>query len=140
MANDIYAVIDTNVIVSAMISKRRDTAPVLLWNYYIMRPVGKAIIPVYNNEIIDEYENVLRRPKFRLDDWLVDEVLETIRRVGIHADRLVSDEAFPDPKDIVFYEVTLSVEDAYLITGNIKHFPKKPFVLTPAQMLDLLAQ
>ncbi len=45
---------------------------------------------------------------------------------------------FPDPKDVVFYEVALSKEDAYLVTGNIKHFPKKPFVVTPAEMLAIL--
>ena len=44
----------------------------------------------------------------------------------------------PDPKDIVFYEVALSVEASYLVTGNIKHFPKKPFVVTPAEMLQII--
>ena len=39
---------------------------------------------------------------------------------------------------MVFYEVTLSVDEAYLITGNIKHFPIKPFVVTPAQMIEIL--
>ena len=41
-------------------------------------------------------------------------------------------------KDIVFYEVALSVEDSFLITGNIKHFPKKPFVVTPTEMLQII--
>jgi predicted nucleic acid-binding protein len=43
-----------------------------------------------------------------------------------------------DPKDIVFYEVALSVEDSYLVTGNTKHFPKKPFVVTPSEMLQII--
>jgi hypothetical protein len=38
----------------------------------------------------------------------------------------------------VFYEVALSKDDAYLVTGNTKHFPKKPIVVTPAQMLEIL--
>ena len=42
------------------------------------------------------------------------------------------------PKDVVFYEVTLSKEDAYLVTGNIKHFPQKPFVVTPAEMIAII--
>ena len=45
---------------------------------------------------------------------------------------------FPDPDDIVFYEVKMSVDDAYLITGNIKHFPKNPLVVTPLQMVEVL--
>jgi hypothetical protein len=32
----------------------------------------------------------------------------------------------------------MSKEDAYLVTGNIKHFPKKPIVVTPAEMLEIL--
>ena len=44
----------------------------------------------------------------------------------------------PDPKDVVFYEVALSKEDAYLVTGNIKHFPKVDFVVTPAEMIDIM--
>ena len=38
----------------------------------------------------------------------------------------------------VFYEVALSVDDSYLVTGNTKHFPKKPFVVTPAEMLQII--
>ena len=38
----------------------------------------------------------------------------------------------------MFYEVALSEEDAYLVTGNTKHFPKSPIVVTPAEMVKLL--
>ncbi len=38
----------------------------------------------------------------------------------------------------MFYEVALSKDDAYLVTGNTKHFPNKPIVVTPAEMLDIL--
>ena len=47
----------------------------------------------------------------------------------------------PDPKDRVFYEVVMEErksENAYLITGNIKHFPIKPYIVTPRQMLDII--
>ena len=57
---------------------------------------------------------------------------------GISAERIQSSETFPDPKDIVFYEVALSKEEAYLVTGNTKHFPKSPIVVTPAEMLEIL--
>ena len=50
------------------------------------------------------------------------------------------EEIFPDPKDIVFYEVSLSKEGSYLVTGNIKHFPQKSFVITPAEMVRLLEE
>jgi predicted nucleic acid-binding protein len=44
----------------------------------------------------------------------------------------------PDPRDQVFYEICLSVEDAYMVTNNKKHFPLKPRVVTPTEMLSLL--
>ena len=51
------------------------------------------------------------------------------------------EEIFPDPKDIIFYAVTMAAKknyDPYLVTGNIKHFPVKSFVVTPREMLTIL--
>ena len=48
-------------------------------------------------------------------------------------------QSIPDPKDIVFYEVALSKEDSFLVTGNTKHFPVKPIVVTPAEFIKILA-
>ena len=50
----------------------------------------------------------------------------------------VTDGVFPDPKDLVFYEVALSKEESFLVTGNLKHFPKKPFVVSPAEMMEII--
>jgi len=60
---------------------------------------------------------------------------------GLNLDRTkVADETFSDPKDIVFYEVKMSKEDAYLVTGNTRHFPRKPFVITPRGMCKVPLQ
>ena len=100
------------------------------------------VTPVYNEEIIDEYTEVLSRPKFGFDRKLVELLVDHIRRVGISSDRLNSDEDFPDKDDIVFYEVTLSQlsrdEHTYLVTGNIKHFPAKSFVVTPKEFVEIV--
>lgn len=69
---------------------------------------------------------------------LVNKYLKSICKLGISSERVKSDEVFPDKDDVVFYEVALSKEDAYLITGNIKHFPKTPIVVTPAEMIEIL--
>lgn len=29
-------------------------------------------------------------------------------------------------------------DNAYLVTGNIKHFPIKPYIVTPKEMLDII--
>ena len=93
----------------------------------------ERIVPLYNDEILEEYKSVLSRPKFHLNLSLIETVIKAIITYGLNIDRTpAADIEFPDPKDIVFYEVALSVEDSYLITGNIRHFPVKPFVVTPA--------
>ena len=42
----------------------------------------------------------------------------------------------PDEDDRIFYEVCLSKEDSFLVTGNLKHFPKEPQVITAAEMME----
>ena len=99
----------------------------------------ERIVPLYNDEILEEYKSVLSRPKFHLNHSLIETVIKAIITDGLNIDRTpAADIEFPDPKDIVFYEVALSVEDSYLITGNIRHFPVKPFVVTPAEMVRIL--
>lgn len=129
-----YAVIDTNVLVSSLLSPHPDSATVLIRKHI----ASGDLVPLFNAEILAEYCSVLARPKLGLPEGLAAAVLDAIIEVGFPIGRTASTESFPDPKDVVFYEVTLSKEDAYLVTGNIKHFPKKPFVVTPAEMLAIL--
>jgi putative PIN family toxin of toxin-antitoxin system len=130
----IYAVIDTNVFVSALLSRYSDSATVLVINALLNR----GICPLYNQEIIIEYKDVFHRDKFHFPSESINTIIDTVQKYGISAERITSYEAFPDPKDIVFYEVALSKEDAYLVTGNKKHFPQTPIVVTPAEMLEIL--
>lgn len=132
----IYAVIDTNVMVSAMLTHNIQSA-----TFKVMEAMFEnQIIPLYNEDIIDEYEDVLQRPKFGFSESEVNHYLETLKQVGIHSLRIPTTEHFPDPKDVVFYEVAMSKEDAYLVTGNKKHFPNTPIVVTPAEMVEILSQ
>ena len=130
----IKAVIDTNVIVSAYITKNLEAATSKLWEAVLQC----KLTPIYNEEILGEYSEVLRRKKFGIPEHLVKWTLDKIVSNGVRGERVLSDEFFPDPKDVVFYEVALSKEDAYLVTGNTKHFPKKPIVVTPAEMREIL--
>lgn len=83
---------------------------------------------VFNDEIINEYKDVLSREKFHLNQSDITLAMKVITDYGVNLGRTkVNDEAFLDPRDIVFYEVKMSKEDAYLVTGNIKHFPQKTF-------------
>ena len=72
------------------------------------------------------------------DTKAISSILNKIQMSGKASNRVSISAALPDPKDVVFYEVAMSKEDAYLVTGNTKHFPKKPIVVTPAEMLEIL--
>ncbi len=130
-----YAVIDTNVLVSAMLKWDSVPGTVLELTY------GGTIIPLLNADVVKEYRDVLARSKFHLPREIINEAIGEIERLGIYVDGGSLDVELPDPKDRVFYEVVMEErksEDAYLVTGNIKHFPEKPFVVTPRQMLDII--
>lgn len=127
-------IIDTNVIVSAFLSRHNDSATVLFLDCLFKG----TITPIYNDEILNEYFTVLTRSKFKIAKEKIDAVLTEIKTKGIHSERVNSGETLPDAKDLVFYEVALSKEDSFLVTGNLKHFPKKPFVVSPAEMMEII--
>ena len=130
----VYAVFDTNVIVSAMITSHSDSPTVKV----VEKVATGQITPLFNGEIIAEYDEVLHRAKFNLREMDIANMLELFISKGEAMTRIVSIEFFTDPNDVVFFEVALSKQGAYLITGNTKHFPKNPIVVTPAEMLQIL--
>ena len=130
-----YAVIDTNVIVSAMLKWNSVPGNIVEFSF------NGLIVPVFNDEIIKEYRDVLLRPKFHLTEQIVNDVLDAITENGVYVNGEKIDVELPDPKDRVFYEVVMEKrreEDAYLVTGNLKHFPVKTFIVTPREMLDII--
>ncbi len=130
-----YAVIDTNVLVSAMLKWDSVPGSVLELVY------SGTIIPLLNQHIVKEYREVLARPKFRLTQQIIEDAVGEIERLGLYVDARGLDIPFSDPKDRVFYEVVMEERnetDSYLVTGNIKHFPEKPYIVTPRQMMDII--
>lgn len=130
-----YAVIDTNVLISAMLKWNSVPGNVLEFTF------SGTIVPVLNEHIVREYREVLSRPKFKFPKDIIDTIVSEIERLGIYIDAPELEVELPDPKDRVFYEVVMeerSTEDAYLVTGNLKHFPEEPFVVTPRQMIDII--
>lgn len=132
-----FAVIDTNVLVSAMLKWQSVPGSVMEF------ALEGFIIPVLNKEIVAEYRAVLARPKFGLDDKIIIDIIDSLENVGFYVDAETIDIELPDSKDRVFYEVVMEErkeEEAYFVTGNIKHFPDKPFIVTPRQMLDIILE
>ena len=132
-----YVVIDTNVLVSALITRNENSPTVQILHF-----LAKGnIVPVYSDEIVREYNEVLRRDKFKLPEIIIINLLKDIMDNGLKVTELTEvNEVMPNPKDIVFYAVTVSAKDkdAFLVTGNGKHFPEKPFVVTPLELVQIL--
>ena len=137
MGIKIFAVIDTNVLVSALFSIHGQSNPAIV----IRKIIDGTITPLYNEEILTEYTDVLNRDKFPFRHSDIEWIINLFKEHGQSLSRTpISDEDFIDKDDIVLYEVALSKEDSFLVTGNTKHFPKKPFIVTPAEMLEIISQ
>ncbi|MDO5329401.1 MAG: putative toxin-antitoxin system toxin component, PIN family [Coriobacteriia bacterium] len=128
-------VIDTNVVVSSLLKRKSNPWQIL---QYVAE--GK-IVPLVNGEILLEYNKVLNRNKFDFNKKDIDICLLIIFKHCLCLDRMTTDELFIDKQDIVFYEIALAARErgnSYLITGNKKHFPEKPFVVSPREMVDII--
>ena len=134
----IYAVVDTNVIVSALITKNPQSPP----NLVLREMLDGKIIPLYHDDIIEEYREVLSRTKFHLKEETIQKVINSIISNGIEVNPTPTGEILIDMDDLVFYEVAMEKrdDDAYLVTGNQKHYPVKDFIVTPSEMLSILNQ
>ena len=131
-----YAVIDTNVFLSAMISKNDDAATVRV----LEAVLNGRIIPLYHQEILGEYDEVLHRVKFHIPEILIQNLLGAIVRYGVEIFPQPTGEVLVDMDDLIFYEVAMEKrdEDAYLVTGNQKHYPISDFIVTPAEMMEII--
>jgi len=78
----LYVAVDTNVLVSALLSKKSDTATVLV----IRSMLNGEFIPLYSEDILEEYD------------------------------------------------------DAFLVTGNLKHYPGRSYIVTPVEFMHILEE
>ena len=132
----IYAVIDTNVLVSALITHNSLSATAKV----VRLLLEGGFVPLYESNIIEEYQEVLHRSKFKLLPDVADAIISHIKEHGIETSRTAFQELMPDEDDRVFYEVSLSVDDSFLVTGNLKHYPQTPKVISPADFINVIME
>ena len=111
-------VLDTNVLVSAMLSRNGNVALVLR----IARSGGFQVC--ISAAILDEYEDVLRRAAFRIPPESVDQLLMDLRSKGLIVEPKIEVIASPHETDNRFLECAEEARATYLVTGNKRHFPK----------------
>jgi putative PIN family toxin of toxin-antitoxin system len=134
----IRAVIDTNVLVSGLLSPAGNEALILL-------AIHQGLLrPCPSEEIIEEYAAVLARPKFA---FLPDEIAALIAMLRdrgelFHAE--VSPVTSPDPGDAKFLLCAKAAGADFIITGNKRHFPETPYgtahVVSAGELLDRITR
>lgn len=123
-----HVVIDTNVVVSSILSDKG--APSKIMNLCF----SGVLRMVYTADIFDEYKRVLAYGKLNIAVETQAGITGAIREAGTMIDPPRSGIPMPDESDRVFYD-TAKAGSAILITGNIKHYPAEPFIMTPADFL-----
>ena len=130
----VHAVIDTNILVSALLTSN-PTSPT---KGVLDQVREENIRPMINGEIIEEYAEVLSRSKFHFAKTDIEDTLNLFLVKGENYTPECLREGFADPDDIIFYETYLMKDDAYLISGNLKHFPSEPRIVSPADILHII--
>ncbi len=117
----IRAVIDTNVFVSALISPSGNEA-------LIVFAIQQGLIkPYFSGEILEEYAEVLARPKFGFPPDEIQTLIDLIRSRGEGVSRLQQplSSSSPDPSDEKFLICARTAQVDYIVTGNRRNFPSQ---------------
>jgi putative PIN family toxin of toxin-antitoxin system len=111
-------VIDTNIVVSAALNEDGLQRTVLL--IATTKPARLYV----SEAILEEYGRVLARPHLHISKGLGQQILQLMKnRSHVVVPRLRVEAAL-DPDDNMFLECADVARADYLVTGNLKHFPK----------------
>jgi uncharacterized protein len=132
-------VIDTNVLVSALLS--RSGVPARLLERFLAGAGHELLCDV---RVLDEYRDVLGRPEFSFGAAAVADLLEAVEAVALVVDAPPLAVRLPDADDLPFLEVAAAGRAYALVTGNVRHFvpvqgshPVR--VVSPREALELIA-
>jgi putative PIN family toxin of toxin-antitoxin system len=124
-------ILDTNIIVSALLSPQGLPAKIL--NLVL----NGSVTIVYDNNVVAEYIDVLGRAKLKINNELRNLVIEFIGKEGEYTVAEPQKIKFDDEDDKIFYELYKSGGIDYLITGNKKHFPKEKGIVTAREFVEI---
>ena len=111
-------VLDTNILVSALLSPLGPPAQVFLMT--ILEPNMELCI---SGDIYAEYEEVIRRPRLNRSQREIETTLRTVREKGFWIKPVEKVRVCSDPDDDIFLECAQAARAEYLVTGNLRHFP-----------------
>jgi putative PIN family toxin of toxin-antitoxin system len=129
-------VVDTNIVVSAALK------PDGLQRTVLMLAIIKPARLYVSNAILTEYHAVLSRPEFQIRKGLRQQLLDLLikRTQLVNPARRI--RVANDPEDDKFIECADAARADYLVTGNVRHFPKfwkNTKIVTSREFLSLAA-
>ncbi len=130
----IRVVIDTNILVSALLQPEGLRAAVL------MLALSGEVQLCVSDSVFAEYDEVIRRPRFKRSAEVIDSTLQSIRKLGHWVKPGARVEECTDPDDNIFLECAQAAAADYLVTGNQRHFPerwKKTRVIGAREWIEL---
>ena len=129
-------VLDTNVLVSALLSPFGPPARVL---GLVMTGAVNCCVDA---RILAEYDHVIHRPRLSIDPAKADEVLEELHQSGLSAASVPLPRPLPHEDDDPFVEVGLAGGARCLVTVNAAHFPDDRClglpVISPAEFVAVV--
>lgn len=127
-------VLDTNVIVSALYTKNSESNTVKTISLIGM----KNFSFYYSDKILSEYKEVLNRKEFGFRKEKIEKFINDFLDIAIKVNEKQINILIYDEKDIPFYNVyeTIKSDNTFLITGNVKDFPKEKNIVTPKEFID----
>lgn len=131
-----YVILDTNVLVSGLLSKSCDSPTFKCIDLFLNRKIILITGPI----LLQEYKLVLSRKKFSFDKNDIEYLLQYLKKFSIFISAKSLDNYNFDINDKHVYELFNSFvdENFYLVTGNIKDFPKNDHIVTPRSFIELI--
>jgi putative PIN family toxin of toxin-antitoxin system len=133
----VRVVVDTNVLVSGLLSPHGPPGRI------VDGLIAEELRALFDDRMIDEYRDVLQRPKFGFEKREVADFLDHVVAAGEHVSAPPLKVRLPDVDDLPFLEVAVAAHADALITGNLKHFPRASRsganVVSPNDFVELWA-
>jgi len=133
----IRAVLDTNILVSALLQPLGPPAKL-----FLLALTGTGLELCISGEIYAEYEEVIRRPRLKRTQSEIENALRAVRENGFWVKTKTRVDVCPDPDDNIFLECAEAAQADYLVTGNLRHFPRAwgvTRILTAREALEAIS-
>jgi uncharacterized protein len=136
-------VFDTNIVISAALDTQKHLVPEGRPSLCLRLAFAGGVNLVLSDYLLSEYEEVLLRARFGFSPRWVRELLDLIRSNGI----LVTPAIIParvrvDPGDVEVLGTAAAGSAAFLVTGNLRHFPtryRSTKIVSPNAFLSAVA-